>query len=71
MSAKLPLEKRKQVLELRTQGLPYHEIAKIVGVSLRSAYVICNPESRQKEYNRVQNEPSSILKRIYDQFRIF
>ena len=59
MAAKIPLEIRDKILKLREQGLSYRRIAKDVEVSPRTAYVVCNPESRKKEYDRVKREGSN------------
>jgi len=63
MSARVPIEIRLSVLELRKLGYSYRRISKIVGISLRSVYVICNPDSRQREYTRVRSNYEKELER--------
>jgi hypothetical protein len=65
MVAKIPLETRLKILELRKKGQSYRDIAAQVDACLRTVYTVCNPVSKQKEYNKARGTRNEYQKEYY------
>lgn len=60
MSNPHSIEKKVEVLSLRSEGLSYRTISTLVGISLRSAYTICNPDAKLREYAKKDRKSENI-----------
>lgn len=54
---------RDEVLKLRSKGLGYTEISRIVGCTPSTAFYLDHPEYREKIRTRINNNPVAVLKR--------
>lgn len=64
MPKKTPKKIVRTIKALRKKQLSYRKIAERTGVSIRTAFTICNPEAREKERLRLLNNPELYQKRL-------
>ena len=62
MSKKLPPEIREKIIALRSCGLGYREVAAEAGVSLKSAWNICNPKGYKTHNDKLRGTRSEYTK---------